>query len=388
MNLNHLYNPLKNKALWLLALVLWLVVSCREIYDYINYDSETYTLQEPDNQISTKGLYLLNEGNMGSNKASLSFFSYRTGQFTQDFYTQQNPEMVQNLGDVGNDIEIYKGRLYAVINLSNYVEVMDAETGKHIGSVKVPNCRNITFQGNYAYVSSFAGAVELNPNYSQKGFVAKIDLSSLQVVGKAEVGYQPEELEIVGNKLYVANSGGYRAPNYDNTLSVIDLDTFLEIKRIEVETNLAKVRKDKNEMLWVTTRGNYGNIPPKTFIINPKTDSVEKEIGTALSNFAFYGDSVYYYSYIWSAAGSSSEFGILNINNQEVITRNLFSDEIKKQIKIPYGITINPSNGDIFIADAKNYVSPGELFCFNNSGTLKWKATTGDIPAHFAWLED
>ncbi len=53
----------------------------------------------------------------------------------------------------------------------------------------------------------------------------------MQIVDTCTVGYQPEEMVIAGNKLYVANSGGYRVPSYDRTVSVIDLTTFTEIKR-------------------------------------------------------------------------------------------------------------------------------------------------------------
>ena len=59
------------------------------------------------------------------------------------------------------------------------------------------------------------------------------------------VGYQPEEMVIVGNKLYVANSGGYRVPNYDRTVSVIDLNTFKVIKTIDVGINLHRMELDQ-----------------------------------------------------------------------------------------------------------------------------------------------
>lgn len=33
--------------------------------------------------------------------------------------------MVKELGDVGNDLQIYGSKLYATINVSNYIEVMN-----------------------------------------------------------------------------------------------------------------------------------------------------------------------------------------------------------------------------------------------------------------------
>ena len=111
---------------------------------------------------------------------------------------------------MGNDIAIYGGRLYAVINCSNKVEVMDKWTARRIGQIDIPNCRYIKFDGGYAYVTSYAGPVVTNnPNYDQIGYVAKVDTATLQVMARCEVGFQPDELEIVNGRMYVANSGGY-----------------------------------------------------------------------------------------------------------------------------------------------------------------------------------
>ncbi len=367
-------------------MIFLLLSGCRQDYDYVNYESETKTLQAPDLNIATSGLYILNEGNMGSNKASLDFFNYETGVFTKNYYVQQNPTVVNSLGDVGNDIKIYKDRLYAVINLSNQVEVMEAKTAKHIGSINIPNCRYITFDENYAYVTSYAGAVVINPNYAQLGYVAKVNLSTLKIEAKTNVGFQPDELEIANGKIYVANSGGYMFPNYERTISVIDLNSFQEIKKIDVEINLSRIKKDKNGKLWVTSRGDLKNIPPNTYIIDPQTDTVIKKLNVVISDMAFYGDKVYYYGYSWNSSETATTYGVFDVNSYEKTADNFMQDNVQQQIRIPYGITVNPVNGDIFLADAKNYVSPGELFCFENSGKLKWKTTTGDIPGHFAWL--
>jgi hypothetical protein len=41
---------------------------------------------------------------------------------------------------------------------------------------------------------------------------------------------------------------------------------------------------------------------------------------------------------------------------------------------------------NIYITDARDYVSPGTLYCLDKNGTFKFKVTTGDIPAHFAFV--
>lgn len=372
---------MKKLQLLLAFLFILSIHSCREDYDYINYGAIVSGVQEPED-INIKGLYVLNEGNMGSNKASIDFFDYTTGAFTKNYYNTQNPNVVNSLGDVGNDIKVYKDKLFAVINLSNFVEVMDAKTAKHIGEIHVQNCRFINFHKNYAYISSYGGAVGV----SQPGYVVKVDVNTLQIVGEVFVGKQPEELEVVGDKLYVANSGGYSYPDYDNTVSVIDLNTFTEIKKIPVAINLSKIKKDDTGKLWVTSRGNFGNISSKLFVLNPQNDQVVKEINIPVSDFSIIENKLYYFSYEYTSGGTTSGYGIINTDTFAQTSKSFITDGTQSQIVIPYGIAANPENGDIFIGDAKDYTSSGELFCYNKFGKLKWKVQTGDIPGHLTFL--
>ncbi|AYM99872.1 YncE family protein [Chryseobacterium sp. 3008163] len=372
---------MKKIYLFLVFFLILTAQSCREDYDYINYGAVYTGVQEPED-INIKGLYVLNEGNMGSNKASIDFFDYSTGVFTENYYNAQNPTVVNSLGDVGNDIKTYKDKLYAVINLSNYIEVMDAKTAKHIGEIQIQNCRYINFHKDYAYITSYGGAV----GASQPGYVVKVDVNTLQIVGKLYVGKQPDELEVVGDKLYVTNSGAYSGPDYDNTVSVIDLNTFTEIKKIPVAINLSKIKKDDTGKLWITSRGNFGNIPPKTYVLNPQTDQVIKEFNIPVSNFSIVENRLYYISYEWTSGGATSSYGIINTDTLEKTSNNFITDGTDTKIVIPYGIAANPVNGDIFISDAKDYTSSGELFCYNKFGKLKWKVKTGDIPGHLTFL--
>ena len=219
------------------------------------------------------GFYLLNEGNMGSNKSTLDFFDYTTGIYTKNIFAATNPFVARELGDVGNDLQIYGKKLYAVINCSNLVEVMDSRDAKHIAQISIPNCRYISFDNGYAYVSSYAGPVEMDPNY-RKGYVAKIDTATLQIVDECIVGYQPEEMVIHNGKLYVANSGGYRVPDYDHTVSVVDLASFQVIKTIDVAINLHRMEKDRFGNIYVSSRGDGYDEHPRTLVISSTSDEV------------------------------------------------------------------------------------------------------------------
>ncbi|MDR3235470.1 MAG: YncE family protein [Prevotellaceae bacterium] len=334
---------------------------------------------------AVQGFYLLNEGNMGSNKASLDYFDYATGVYSKNIFPSRNPHVANELGDVGNDIRIYGGKLYAVVNCSHLVEVMDVRTAVHIAAVSVPNCRYAAFHEGYAYVSSYAGPVQIDPN-ARLGYVAKIDTATLRVVDTCVVGYQPEEMAVRGNTLYVANSGGYRAPAYDRTVSVIDLATFAEIKKIDVGVNLHRMKKDSDGNLWVSSRGDYYGVPSSLYVIDA-ADRVAKRLPLAASNMALAGDSLYIYSTEWDYAANEQTvtYAIVNTKTQSIASHHFITDGTAQRIAVPYGIAVNPDTREIFITDAKDYVTPGTLYCFSPAGALRWEVVAGDIPAHIVF---
>jgi YVTN family beta-propeller protein len=370
------------KRIFLLVLTAVLLHACRKGDTIV---APTIKPVTPGTNGLVKGFFLLNEANMGSNKASLDYFDYQSGTYHKNIYPTRNPNIVKELGDVGNDIQIYGNKLYAVINVSHLVEVMDINTAKHIATIPIPNCRYITFDKGYAYVSSYAGPVLIDPN-ARLGYVARIDTTTLTVKDTCVVGYQPEEMVVRNNKLYVANSGGYRVPRYDNTVSVIDLPSFKETAKIPVAINLHRLKLDGQGNIYVTSRGDYKNTPSKVYIINA-ADELSDSLNIAASNMAIMGDSAYVYSTEWSYITNSNTitYAIIDTKKKTIVSRNFITDGTEKNIAIPYGIAVNPETREIYVTDAKDYVTPGRLYCFSPDGKKKWDVETGDIPAHFVF---
>ena len=378
--------------LCMIASAVLLLTSCRS--DEITFPAEYEVLPMEPKELSSFapnepiGMYLLNEGNMGSNKATIDYLDFCNGCYIRNIYGERNPNVVKELGDVGNDIQIYGNRLYAVINCSHKVEVMDARTCRRIGQVDIPNCRYICFHAGKAYVSSYVGPVSIDPN-AQLGAIFEVDTATLRITRQVTVGYQPEEFEIIGNYLYVANSGGYRAPDYDSTLSVVDLTDFRQVKKIPVCLNPHRLRQDQYNQLWITSRGDYKDVQPQLTCFSPSTNCQLPIVNApAVSEMVICGDSMYYYGSHWNEQTMSNTitYGVLNIQYPTSNIRSFITDETEKSIKIPYGIQVNPYNGDIYITDAKNYVSSGQLHCYSREGKRKWSVRTGDIPAHMCFV--
>lgn len=382
---------MKNTITILLIILQGTIISgCRE--DELVVPTEYDIVPEtPAPDTGVRGFYLVNEGNMGSNKCTLDYFDYFTGLYARNFYAERNPNVIKELGDVGNDVGIYGSKLWVVVNCSHKVEVMDAHTGIRLGQVDIPNCRYVRFHRGKAYVSSYVGPVRIDPD-APKGAVYEVDTLSLAVTRKVSVGYQPEEMEVVDDYMYVANSGGYRAPDYDRTVSVIEMIDFKQVQQIPVGINLHRLKKDNRKQLWVSSRGDYRERPSRLYVLGKVAGynrmEVKDTIPIACSNMAVRGDSLYCYATEWNeyTASNTITYAIVNTATHEVVSRSFITDGTEKNIEIPYGIAIHPETGDIFITDAKNYVSSGTLHCYSREGKLKWSVRTGDIPAHIAFL--
>ena len=340
---------------WLLALGSWLLTSCRG--DEIIYP----TLGDPiTDEVRQGGLYVLCEGNMGSNKARLDYINLESGTYYSNWYGAQNPRQLKELGDVGNDIQQYGNRLYAVINCSHKVEVMDLQA-RHIGQIEIPNCRYMAFHDDKLYVSAYVGSMA-DPELL--GSVFEVDTASLAITREVKVGHQPDELCIVDDRLYVCNSGGYLTNRYDSTLSVIDLNTFTEKEKIVVGLNPTRVRVDAQKHLWVCCQGNYAKRKPSVVVVGVQ------RIETGCANIAIQGTTAYILD---------------NENNRLRAFSTIDFTEQEQPVDIsafehPYALLA--TQDALYVSDAKNYVSSGVLHCFAYDGHERWRAKTGDIPGH------
>ena len=377
---------------YIACLILAVVSSCRE--DFYIIPSQKQDTGVAPTRGNILGMYVLNEGNMGSNKASIDFLDLDenkpTVHYLRNIYSERNPNVVKELGDVGNDIKIYGSKLWIVVNVSNKVEVATADSCKRITQINIPNCRYLAFKDGFAYVSSYVGPVKFDKD-APLGMVYKVDTVDFKKKDSVVVGYQPEELCIVDNKLYVANSGGYRAPNYDQTLSEIDLATFKEIRKIKVGLNPHHCQVDHYGQIWVTSRGNYNDVPSRIYRLYKGRNQlyeVMDSIDTPVSGLSIVGDSLYYYGTAWNNATATNNisYGLINVRTHKIIDTNLFSAPQLKAITMPYGIIVNPTNRDFYLMDAKNYVSSGSLLHFKSDGTFDWSVQTGDIPGHATFV--
>jgi YVTN family beta-propeller protein len=313
------------------------------------------------------GLLVLNEGLFNHNNSSLSWINTTDHTVGNSFFEEKTN---RGLGDTGNDLKRYGGKIYVVVNVSSTVEILDATTGAslqqismvHNGTPKQP--RSIAFYGPKAYVTCY------------DGFVDVIDTLSLSVTQRIAVGSNPEGLAVSNGKLYVANSGGLNYPNVDSTVSVVDLSNNLEIQRITVGNNPGGVCVDSEGDVYVISRGNYSNIPSRMHRINPITDTKEFTFSFDASGMTHMNDKllISYYNY----NTSTSQIGLFDALTEQLSFPNYIS---MSGITTLYGVTYSAITDKIYCADANSFSTTGFLHIFSSAGVFERTYNVGLNPS-------
>lgn len=344
-----------------LFLIPFFLIACDDLED------KPSIVPESSGDVSETGtaeMYILSEGLFNQNNSSLARYSFNQQKRTNNYFSANNQ---RGLGDTANDLAIYGNKIYVVVNVSSTIEVIDFSTGKSIrqirmlrdnGSSRQP--RSITFDRNKAYVCSFDGTV------------ARIDTTSLEIEAVTLVGRNAEDICVQNGKLYISNSGGLDSsgPGVDNTVSVIDIATFKEIKKIEVGPNPGKILPGLEDAVYLVTRGAHVESGDYHLVrIDSRTDVVTNTYNEKALSFTIDGPVAYLYTYDYQTKDSAIK--VFDLTTGTVIRDNFITDGTT--IQTPFSIEMNPFSGNIYITEAYNYTVRGDILCFNQQGQLQYR---------------
>ncbi len=310
----------------------------------------------------TQKILVLCEGIWNHNNSTLAFYDLKSKATDLDYFTTVNKN---GLGDTANDMIKYGSKIYIVVNESGTIEVIEAATGKSVKQIKM---KTKTAEGKEEinkqprYAAAYGGKVYVT---SYDDTVTRIDTVSLEIDGSVTVGRDPEGICIKNSKIYVANSGGLDFPDYDKTVSVIDLNSFKEIKKIEVGLNPYQVFADSQGDVYVSVRGNYADIAPSFKKISPSYE-VSAIPNLTVSEFTIVNDKAYILYNEW---GKESEVKVFDCKTEEVVTDNFVTDDTA--ISNGYKITADAYSGDVYVTTS-DYTTSGNVLCFDKTGKLKF----------------
>ena len=401
---------MKHEALLTISCILALgVVGCEKDPGKGNASKEGFTgetVTVGETRDSYKNLYILNEGAMGHNEASLDFFTPSDGLYVRSAFSQANPSI--SLGDTANDLIAVGDEIWIAVTGSDLIEIVDAATLAHKASIPVVMPRCLAADKNFVYVTSYNGAYAKYTYDPEAGYSSLTDyqnpkgaLYRISIADKRKeehylgLGYQPEGLVVSGSNLYIANSGGIasqQAPyTYDNTITHIDLTRFKIYKTYTSVINAKEIFVDSEGTIWEHTLGDYNPYEGGTHSgLYKKTNDGAERVTTdgcllCASAIAQDGDD------FW-IIGSDDEFDwektdkawyVYKITNGVATKVNIALEAV-----YPYGIAVDPDTGDLFITDGGTGGSLGTVYCYSKADNyaLKWKTTSGIFPGHFLFL--
>ncbi len=313
------------------------------------------------------GVIIVNEGNFLEGDASISFYSSGTEAELNVF------ESVNNLalGDVAQSAYAYDTLLFVVVNNSNKIEVVHRYTMESLYTIDAALPRYITVANGKGYLTEWV-------SFTEQGRLSIVDLATGDIDGSITVGFGAEYVVVDGTTAYVSNT-------FENTISEIDLNTNTVAATLTLPAPApAQMVLDVNGDLWVSCKGGFdANFEPTNdglLIQIDLTNITSKgaiEFGTNISGKLAInggGNLVYFYA-------GNAVFG-LDVNSTETTIEPLIVNQSFTSI---YGIGIDPSSGDIFIADSKNFIQDGEVYQYGANGSLISSFDVGRGPNGFAF---
>ena len=351
--------------------ILWVWVMLLSLFFAACSDENGEENVIPKREVIGENLIICNEGNWQSDNGQLSYYDGTAGVLTNKWFRKVNGS---KLGDTPNDIIQVNDTLIAIaVNWSNIIQYIHPDGTACGATENVPNNRRMCTDGNYLYITSYAH--QCGNQTFEKGYVAKIDVKTKQVVATCEVGWEPEGVRLYEGKLYVANTGGYAFSEnhaYETTVQVVDAETMKSIKTIDTGCiNLYGEMSQVGQYLCINSCGDYYNVKPKTVIVDCKTDEVKTFDFPATYNSTD-GDVFYTVGSEFSYNTGEYVYSIKTINPKtQEVKDGIFCEAITQKIKeitSPYELYISPYTKNVYFTDANSYGSAGYLYGYTKEG--------------------
>lgn len=315
------------------------------------------------------GIIVLNEGNMGSNAASLSFIA-ADQQITNNVFSTANANAP--LGDVGQSMSFYNDKAFIVLNYSNEIKVVDNETFVISSTIQTGliNPRYMAFYQNKGYVTCWGDGTVITDDY-----LAVINLTTNQVESTIAMPEGVEFIKEINGKLYVTHQGGY---GYGTSLSIVDALTH-NVTTIPVG-DIPNSMVEKDNYLYVLCGGMPDWSGSETSGKLVKIDLLDNSI---VSQFPFTNNQHPMHlnllnNYLYYTLGSDIyKMAVTDVN---LPAASFITTPVTDYLGI-YGFDV--IDDKIYVADANGYAANGFAHIYDVNGTFLSTKTAGNIPNHF-----
>lgn len=298
-------------------------------------------------------IFITNEGNFGTNNASVSMYEPSSGQVVNDIYKTQNNNAV--LGDVCQSMTKINNKYYVVVNNSSKIAVVNSSDFKLITNITgLQSPRHIlpvTF--SKAYVSDlYANSISI------------IDLNTNTKTGSIPCSGWTEQMVLIYNKAFITN-------NNSGYTYVINTITDQITDSINVGKFGGSIVMDKNSKLWILSSGETSSSTlGKLSRINPITLAVEQSFtfnsSDSPSNLCI------------NATKDTLYFLNTNVYRMDVNSSTLPGTAfITSSANTFYGLGISDKDYNIYVSDAIDYIQKSSIMVYSPNGQLKTSFKAG-----------
>lgn len=322
-------------------------------------------------EAAPEGLFICNEGNFQYGNASLSFYNPADNSVENEVFYRANGF---RLGDVAQSMTMHDGKAWIAVNNSHVIFAIDPTTFRETGRIaNLTSPRYIHFVSDEkAYVSQL---------WDNRIFI--IDPRRYEITGHITV---PDMTMESGSTEQMVQYGKYVfccCWSYQNRIIKIDSETDRIIDQLVVGIQPVAIVLDRNNKLWCLTDGGYEGSPygyeaPSLLRIDAATFTIEKR-------FTFAPES------------TPSELQLNGTRDKLFwIDRDILCMDVDAEHlpEVPfleyrktkyYGLTIDPRNGEVYVADAIDYQQQGIIYRLTAGGLPIDQFYVGIIPGAFCW---
>jgi YVTN family beta-propeller protein len=301
----------------------------------------------------SNGVFVTNEGPFGSGTGTVSFIDRDKKTIENDIFEKTNN---RPLGNIVQSLTIIGNKAYIVVNNADKIEIAHADDFTEAGVIsglKLPRYM-VAASVSKAYVSQWG-------NRGVNGEVKVINLVTNAVTKTIATGKGAEGMLLVGNKLFVANAGGF---DNDSTVVVIDTNTDSVVATITVGSNPASMAKDMNGNVWVLCMGkwkaDFSSLEVKGSLYKLNASNYQ-----VLASFQFDSEFSQPTDLIVNKNGNKLYYSY----NGKVYTQDINAASLQLNVLIPrnfYALGIDPVSEYLYAGDAGNFQSNGKVLRYNS----------------------
>ncbi len=310
---------------------------------------------------SGRGVFILCEGNFMWDNASLSYYDPATRHLENNVFLRANG---MKLGDVAQSMTLHEDAGYVVVNNSGVIYRIDPATFRITGLIEeVVSPRHILFVDEQtAYVSDL---------YDPR--ITVVDPRTNRIRSRIAMnGHRStEQMVLAGDRVYV------NCWSYDNKILVIDTRTERLVDSLTVGWQPNSLLLDRHGKLWTATDGRTGEAPA-LWRIDAATLQIERRFELPADRPP-------------SKLTLDERNDLLYFIARDVWRMPTQAESLPAEPFLPYagtlyyGLGVDPDTGEVYVADAIDYVQNGVVYRFTDEGLPVDTLRVGVIPGSFCF---